>query len=878
MTRMPWTIQRGPKHDQDGVLFPRGDSARVVACLAGCDAARAFQTTLGVLVTGVREPVPDAVAMRNVAGGFWVPRDAVLLPALLADEVANLATGRSVVVLRGALATFNGDHEVPLRELLAANIHERREWQPLPEAPKSAEALNLLVRDTEASDIEKLLADNAFGPPDQPKTAETDSATSRTAARTQIAAGRLIEGMGNALRLDALANMGGRMVDRGLSKSPQIAEQILGKQQAALRELMRNFREGNVDDALRRAMPIGDDEGGGRREQNFGTRLPFQNLRYSLGALLGRGGRDDARAGGSWHVEETMLDQIRREYRRVAKQAEDAGDHRRAAWVYGKLLKDWAGAANCLRRAGLHADAAKVFEQKLHNVAQAAEEYDKAGDIQNALRLYRRQERFEPAAAMLRRVGQEQEAIAEFERAAEKLASLHHWHRAGVMLRDQAHQSDKAEAMFLRGWLAAYNADTLAVGMAIQSAYADHGDADKLLAFVGEGVERVKSNRRPDDAARFLHHAGHLATLPEMAEARDDLEDLALMGAADFLRDGPSGDRAEAMFDPKFTDPVVYADALFSVRAEQRRNDAAIDVTDLTTTIQLAGNEEAVVDVCPWRDGVAVMLTSGRTISFSTKRGSEVLAFRAQRMATNPNGRHVVTRSDGDVTFWNAGKWTPHTRIESVEIGSEREARWWCANEQFSLVSTPRSVKLFDARGPRVHELDGLVKHPAVLFATQRGDTPLLISGRNVQRLTVGRGSVDLGVPTMLSWEPDRIAGWFLSDRHLQILSTDATGKLWYGELFLETALAFDAVRVKIDRQVLAFAFTGYATFAVVTSARVLWIQRRSDAFDVIQESEMDAADAVGCVWLRGSGELAVVHRDTRVTLVRRPSQVKLNA
>src|SRR5205085_8731979 len=87
---------------------------------------------------------------------------------------------------------------------------------------------------------------------------EESGASARVAGGATLAAGRAMLWLGSALGLRGLAGMGARWVGRAVTLVPRLSESLLGAQEAALRELLREFREGDVESALRHALPLGD--------------------------------------------------------------------------------------------------------------------------------------------------------------------------------------------------------------------------------------------------------------------------------------------------------------------------------------------------------------------------------------------------------------------------------------------------------------------------------------------------------------------------------------------------------------------------------------------------------------------------------------------
>src|SRR5262249_27400072 len=223
--------------------------------------------------------------------------------------------------------------------------------------------------------------------------------------------GRGLMWLGNALGMASLARLGARMLQDAVERVPRLTEGLLGRQEAALRALLKEFREGNLEKALRRALPLGHDADRGPTTPYGSARLPFHNLLYSLRELLG--GSGGGRAGiwlGGFDVHQELV----REYRRVAEEATRRGDFRRAAYIYAKLLRDYRQAANVLAQGGLHHDAALVYLHKLNDTGAAARAFESAGELDRAVELYRACGQHVQAGDLLQRLGEEEEALTEY--------------------------------------------------------------------------------------------------------------------------------------------------------------------------------------------------------------------------------------------------------------------------------------------------------------------------------------------------------------------------------------------------------------------------------------------------------------------------------
>ena len=148
--------------------------------------------------------------------------------------------------------------------------------------------------------------------------------------------------------------------------------------------------------------------------------LPLRRAVYNLAELLRRPGRGEAipvRMARDDAVRELM-----EEYRKAAQEAVNQGDFRRAAYIYGILLQDDRMAASALMRAGLYHDAATIYASKLNDRASAAQAFEAAGEFDRALELFRQLSQHEPGD-LLRRIGEEEAAVAEYLLAANELAN-----------------------------------------------------------------------------------------------------------------------------------------------------------------------------------------------------------------------------------------------------------------------------------------------------------------------------------------------------------------------------------------------------------------------------------------------------------------------
>src|SRR5262249_38164725 len=196
-------------------------------------------------------------------------------------------------------------------------------------------------------------------------------AVKRIAARMAMGVGRMLAWLGKALGRPGLAKAGANLVRKALEQVPRLTEKLLGAQEAALREILRQLQSGDIEKALRRA-PAAFADPDQRGLVGTDSRLPDRDPRYSLRALIGSSGPGAAWLGGG-----DVWNELAREYRRLAQEATARGDFRRAAYLYGVLLRDLRSAANALMAGGLFHDAALLFRDRLNDPFAAASAFDR---------------------------------------------------------------------------------------------------------------------------------------------------------------------------------------------------------------------------------------------------------------------------------------------------------------------------------------------------------------------------------------------------------------------------------------------------------------------------------------------------------------------
>jgi tetratricopeptide (TPR) repeat protein len=580
------------------VLLPPQTDELVRWCAASGEMPTVFAVAEGFLVMvssegrGLSPPAgPPGQArrlaglrLRRLAANIYLPGDADLMPALLADEAADLGRRRGLVFLPGGrVLEFNPARPVPLGAMLTAPVR-RDPWQALPESPPLAERLTAIVAAPPDISPDELLAVGGEDIGIDDPRPEDASLPRRALGSAAFGAGKALAWLGQLIGSKGLAGAGLKWMKAGLSMSPRKAESWLGQQDASLRALLRAFREGKIDQALRRAIPVGGDERGATL--GTGTRLPFHNLIYSLSNLLGDIGGG---AGGVWFTESNLFHELSAEYRKQAELAAQRGDFRRAAFIFGKLLRDFRAAAAVLSRGGLHRDAAIIYLKRLGDALAAAQEYEAAGDLDRALELYRQRHEHFRAGDLLRRAGEEQEAVAEYRIAVDRsVTDGGTYYRAGELMRTRAGLPDLAVPYYLAGWDQRPTGSPVPCAVRLAEHYTEDGDRDRLLALARQADDFLADPGSREEAAAFYNTLARLADrLPDL---RDDLRDRALVGIARKLREGaPAAELASTLLGEAQVWPAgLVSDAQFALRPRGPQAGAASPCTLVTVRARIA--------------------------------------------------------------------------------------------------------------------------------------------------------------------------------------------------------------------------------------------------------------------------------------------------
>jgi tetratricopeptide (TPR) repeat protein len=227
-----------------------------------------------------------------------------------------------------------------------------------------------------------------------------------------------------------------------------LRERALGRHGARLAEVLNLFRQGRLEEALKRAVPLADGMSGAEPTAGLpgAPPPPRDALDFRLTDLLLKKG-----ALATLAVGPSVFDELRQSYRRAAERLLAQGRHRAAAYVYAVLLDDVRAAGDSLSRGGFHREAAVVFLDKAGDRRRAARELAACGDYHRAADLAESSGEFESAAGYLVRAGDAEAERACLIRWARKLAHDGRYLQAGRIHEERLSDFASALAEFRSG-------------------------------------------------------------------------------------------------------------------------------------------------------------------------------------------------------------------------------------------------------------------------------------------------------------------------------------------------------------------------------------------------------------------------------------------
>jgi tetratricopeptide (TPR) repeat protein len=946
---VPFELRRRPGAGPVvALLIPTRDPEALCALCArdGIDPSRRVFDVSGGYLLQLEQPtigpVKGAIRLRALAEALYLPADAELIPALLDDEASGLVRDWGLVFLPGSRALWFDRHSsVELTELITTNTKPRRNWSSLPRPRRLADRLTYIAM--EAPDRPPEAIYREFGEDLHGASARTDSSRARVSpeqddkGRSRAEAPSANPGVdnqgedrphpGGAFGSGFLGNpvpglrglfqvvqsvflAGGRAISALREKS----EWDWIDQSALLRKLVREFREGDAEKALRRAIPILGPNRPAAVPVTAGG-LPWSRAVYNLADLLRRPARGES--VGVWPARLDVLRELEREYRKAAERAVRHGDFRRAAYIYGMLLRDDRMAASALKRGGLHHDAATLYLKKLNDPAAAAQAFESAGEVDRAIALYRQVSEFESAGDLLRRIGEADAAAAEYVRAAEFYAALTPpaYFRSGCLIEDKAGRQDLAVEYFRLGWEGRPSVDSLSCAFKLARIHAEHGRVAAIQTLLQDGDDFFGSMICDEDTAAFYNGMVAAADSPSLGRFAEEVRDRALLALAARLRQNSERGHQAAPLVSTFLgrsslwSAAVVSDAEYAASACRKRASSSHLVAERDPKIrgsQVGRGTVTAAYQAPFSGELFLGFDSGAVLGY--RPGSvEVVQIADESspvtaLTVDPEGKVVVAvRQTG-----RAGALSCSIRCPDGSFRSRPTDRVAAKAQSWLTPIVPWGVEhvlgVGDGRDLVIVDASFGMHWGRLSLASDTADptrTALLLpigpgSGSPHDRLLVltheGPHWLVLNVAgevvhaTPYYWYPSlppasTLRSLALTWRHappfVELVGLDKNGAVHAAQFYIEDdLLELLAARVATtEGGYLATARSGPSTVVAVSRSRIDWLGYSGDRFRVAHSLKVALPTAIACFASAVTQEILVVCSDgfiARVAVLRR--------
>jgi len=430
---------------------------------------------------------------------------------------------------------------------------------------------------------------------------------------------------GNAPRTGSRGTWVNRLGDWANEKLSDLSE----RRQSEIDRLL-DLMERDVDEGLRYAIPIGG--GNSHRGQSQpGTSLGRREVDFSLDDLEG-GGPVDA-----WDLSTGQVETLGRLYREAANRELTLHRFRRAAYIFARLLNDYASAAEALRRGRFFEEAAALYRGKLSADKAAADCLREGGFFEEAARIYEELGEWELLGDMYRELDQPERATDAYQQAIEAAVERGDVMSAARLVDAKLGMAVRAREMLRGDWPDGVRAkECLAEYFRLLHRDAEHQEA--LVAIQVMGFKACSQHQRVSLAEVLTKVARDWSHVEVVAEAKDAVR--MLIGRYLEYADADVQNAAEIIRSLE-GDPLLRRDAA-AYRDEQLKRRA------VPASPAPPANG----------DSVRVKLESVAHLPDG---------FLARRAMEGPTGPILIGVRDGQPALWEAGQ----RRVETWETAPD---------------------------------------------------------------------------------------------------------------------------------------------------------------------------------------------------------------
>jgi tetratricopeptide (TPR) repeat protein len=233
----------------------------------------------------------------------------------------------------------------------------------------------------------------------------------------------------------------GNWLSEKLSALRKGLEEARGREMSRLMHLLRT----NPDEGLRYALPL-NAPNSGRGVGQPGARLGLRNIDFSLGGLFSSAPADP------WQLSWEMHQKLMNTYRELASRELSLGRYRRAAYIFGQLLRDFHSAANALKQGRFYREAAALYRDQLQDKRAAAECLEEGGLLVEAIELYESLRQYEKVGDLHRTLDHVDEANRAYRLATAALRDAGDTLGAARLLESKLQAPDEALELLTQAW------------------------------------------------------------------------------------------------------------------------------------------------------------------------------------------------------------------------------------------------------------------------------------------------------------------------------------------------------------------------------------------------------------------------------------------
>ncbi|NET32633.1 MAG: hypothetical protein F6K19_11560 [Cyanothece sp. SIO1E1] len=210
-----------------------------------------------------------------------------------------------------------------------------------------------------------------------------------------------------------------------------------------IKRLLRMLDE-DPDQALRYSIPL-DGPYKNRGTAPPSSRLGQRDTDFNLDNIKG-GGKADF-----WNLDKHYFS-LREKYQKMARRQLEAGDYRKAAYIYAHLLGDFHAAASALKQGKYYREAATVYKEHLKNLSQAALCLEEGGLILEAIDVYKELAKNEKVGDLYADLEQFEKAKPFYEKAMAEQLNSDNYLAACRICQEKLQEPDRTRKLLLEGW------------------------------------------------------------------------------------------------------------------------------------------------------------------------------------------------------------------------------------------------------------------------------------------------------------------------------------------------------------------------------------------------------------------------------------------